>query len=87
MTMGNRDAIEALKWHEKLFKQHWTEHRPEPLVMTDTQLMDFQDQYVISATRNPGLCVLICEEIGTVMAPTYRKALSLAAAILEEENS
>ena len=68
------------------YKQHWIETRVEPLVMDDTQLMVFQEEYVLSVTKKPGLCVLICEEIGTVMAPTCRKALSLAAAIFQEAN-
>lgn len=75
------------------YKLHWTEPRVEPLVMTADEILDFLSEYAVGITivdptpTRPPLCSLVCEELGTVRAPTLRKAVCLAAAQMEELNS
>ena len=89
--MGNRDAMEALKWHEKLFKQHWTEPRPASLVMTDTEILDWLNEYCEQVVWNRATpqhneeFTIYCDGIKT-SGSTLREATTLASAKYEEIN-
>ena len=89
--MGNRDAMEALKWHEKLFKQHWTEPRPAPLVMTDTEILDWLNEwcdgyeYTYPTKTHSAVFTLNCVDM-KVSGSSLREAVQLAAAKWKEAN-
>ncbi|MGH8761773.1 MAG: hypothetical protein ACREUR_00885 [Nitrosospira sp.] len=69
----------------------WTEHRPAPLTLTDTEILDWLGEYCDQAvyTRPTaeylGGFTLYCDEIKS-SASTLREAVCLAAAKLNETN-
>ena len=69
----------------------WTEHRPAPLPLTDTEILDWLDEYCDQAiyTRPTpeytGGFTLFCDDIKT-SAATLRAAVCLAAAKWKEVN-
>lgn len=69
----------------------WTERRPVPLDLTDTEILDWLSEYCDQAlytrpTRHiRGGFTLYCDDIRTT-CPTLREAVCLAAAKWEEAN-
>lgn len=69
----------------------WTEHRPAPLNLTDTEILDWLGEYCDQAVyirptlEYLGGFTLYCDEIKTG-GPTLREAVCLAAAKLKEIN-
>lgn len=69
----------------------WTEHRPAPLILTDTEILDWlgeycdQVQYHHPTPEYRGDFIVYSEDIKT-SAPTLREAVCLAAAKWEEAN-
>lgn len=75
------------------YRHHWTEPRIEPVEMNDTEILDFLSEYMIAAQQIrgdrefPPLTVLIFDHMETVRGRTLRKAVMLAKAKFDEENS
>lgn len=69
----------------------WTEHRPAPLDLSDTEILDWLSEYCDQAvyTRPTQQCrggfTLYCDEIRS-SAATLREAVCLAAAKWKEVN-
>lgn len=69
----------------------WTERRPVPLDLTDTEILDWLSNYCDQAlyTRPTAECrggfTLYCDDIRTT-SPTLREAACLAAAKWKEAN-
>ena len=69
----------------------WTEYRPAPLTLTDTEILDWLSEYCDEAIYNRptperrGGFTLYCYDIQT-SAPTLREAVCLAAAKWKEVN-
>ncbi len=69
-----------------------TEPRPAPLNLTDTEILDFLDEYCYGMTyvhgsiETPRRFILECEMIGTTKERTIRDAVCLAAAKVKECN-
>ena len=69
----------------------WTEHRPAPLDLSDTEILDWLSEYCDQAvyTRPTQQChgrfTLYCDEIRS-SAVTLREAVCLAAAKWKEVN-
>lgn len=69
----------------------WIEHRPAPLALTDTEILDWLGEYCDQAvytrptSEYPGGFTLYCDEIKS-SGPTLREAVCLAAAKLNETN-
>ena len=76
---------------ERRWAELWTEHRPAPLTLTDTEMLDWLSEYCDQAFYSrptPEYCggfTLHCEDIKT-SAPTLRAAVCLAAAEWKEAN-
>lgn len=70
---------------EKLMAKHWTEHRPVPLNLTDTEILDFLEKYFTGITRTDGNRVVLDIDEMTTRADSLREAACLAAAKIEEE--
>lgn len=73
------------------WKELWTERRPTPLNLSDTEILDWLGEYCDQAVYNRpspqyrGGFTLYCDEISTSGA-TLREAVCLAAAKLDELN-
>jgi len=69
----------------------WTEHRPAPLDLSDTEILDWLSEYCDQAVYNRptsqscGGFILYCDEIRS-SASTLREAVCLAAAKWREAN-
>lgn len=69
----------------------WTEYRPAPLALTDTEILDWLNEYCDETVYNRptpehrGGFTLYCYDIQT-SAPTLREAVCLAAAKWKEIN-
>ena len=69
----------------------WTEHRPAPLNLTDTEILDWlseycdQAMYIRPTAEYLGGFTLYCDEIKAT-GPTLREAVRSAAAKLNEIN-
>lgn len=76
---------------EQLMLEHWTERRPEPLEMSDTEILDWLSEYCDQAVYNRptaqvrGGFTLYCDNDKTTN-PTLRGAVCLAAAKWKEAN-
>lgn len=76
---------------EKMMAEHWTEHRPVPLNLSDTEILDWMTEYCDQAVYNrptPAYCggfTLYCDDIKT-QGETLREAVCLAAAKFKEVN-
>lgn len=76
---------------EKLMRQHWTERTPAPLNLTDTEILDWLNEYCDQAVYNRptpqyrGGFTLYCDNEKT-HNPTLRGAVCLAAAKFKAEN-
>ena len=74
------------------FKRNWTEPLPTPLEMSDTEIVEWLDEYadgvfqVAAATETLRVVIIECEGISTTRRPTLREAVCLAAAKLKEVN-
>lgn len=74
------------------FMDAWTERRPAPLNMSDTEILEWMDEYCDQAVYNKptaevrGGFTIYSADIKTNQ-PTLREAVCLAAAKLKEENS
>ncbi len=72
-------------------KASWTEHRPVPLNLSDTEILDWLSEYCEQAVYNRstpqyrGGFTLYCEDIKT-SGSTLRDAVCLAAAKWKEAN-
>ena len=70
----------------------WTEHRPAPLDLSDTEILDWLSEYCDQAVYNHptsqscGGFTLSCDEIRS-SASTLREAVCLAAAKWREMNN
>jgi hypothetical protein len=77
--------------HSVAYKLHWTEPRVEPLVMTDTEILDWMSEYFdeivyVGPTEfSNGGFTLHCYGIKT-NAPVLREVVQLAAAKYQQEN-
>ena len=86
MENGDAYGMNRASWSEA-----WTEHRPAPLNLTDTQILDWLGEYCDQAIyRRPspesrGGFTLYCYDIRT-MGATLREAVCLAAAKWKESN-
>lgn len=85
--MGN--VIE--KWMAQ-FVAYWTEPRPAPKNLGDTEILDWLDEYCDQAVYNRrttevrgGFTIYLGDEKTT--APTLREAVCMAAAKWEQANS
>lgn len=78
--------------HTRAFREHWTEKRPEPLEMTDTEILDWVSEYceLVSYVRPTeqyrGGFALEAEGISATRGKTLREAVCLAAAKFKEAN-
>lgn len=85
-------AAETLHWYENRFAEHWTEHRPAPLQLTDTEILDWMGDYCESLVyerptkEDNGGYVLDVEGITRTHGASLREAVCVAAAKLQEEN-
>lgn len=77
---------------EKLMSQYWTERRPVPLDLTDTEILDWLGEYCDQAVYHRplpqvvgGFTVYAYDQKTT--APTLREAVCMAAAKWQEANS
>jgi hypothetical protein len=76
---------------EKLMRQHWTEHRPVPLQLDDTAILNWMTEYCDQAVYNRptpqvrGGFTLYCDNDKT-QGETLREAVCLAAAKFKEVN-
>lgn len=86
------DASETLNWHKSQFRKHWTEPRPAPLTLTDTEVLDWMAEYceLVSYVRPTdqytGGYTLDVDYISPTKGATLREAVCLAAAKLNEVN-
>lgn len=71
---------------EKLMEEHWTERRPAPLVLTDTEILDFLEKYFTGITRGDANRVILDIDNMTTREWSIRQAACLAAAKIEEES-
>lgn len=69
--------------YEQWVRDKLTEPRPVPLNLTDTQILDFLEQYFSGITR-PDQVVLDIDEM-TTRADSLREVACLAAAKIKEE--
>ncbi len=71
--------------------QAWTERRPAPLDLSDTEILDWLSEYCDQAlytrptSQYRGAFTLYCDDIKTT-SPTLREAVCLAAAKWKEAN-
>lgn len=71
--------------------ESWIEHRPAPLILTDTEILDWLGEYCDQAVYNrptpeyTGGFTLYCNDIKT-SAATLRATVCLAAAKWKEAN-
>ena len=77
---------------ERRVKKHLTEQRPAPLEMTDTEILDWMNEWSLQmewnrATPQYNECFTVYGEGIKGSAPTLREAVCLAAAKLKEINS
>lgn len=74
------------------FLEHWTERRPAPLDMTDTEILNWENEYVIDSVRmrptahHLGGITLYVSGISPTQGETLREAVCLAAAKFNEIN-
>lgn len=77
---------------EELIAEHWTERRPEPLDLSDTEILDWLGEYCDQAVYNrateqyAGGFTLYCDNEKT-SNPTLRGAVCLAAAKWNNKNN
>ena len=80
-------ALGACRWEDQ-FAEAWTEKRPAPLEMTDSEILDWVDEYCMPETpatpHTRRVVAISCAFISDTTAPTLREAVCLAAAKLEE---
>jgi hypothetical protein len=71
------------------FADLWTERRPEPLVMTDTEILDWLNEWCVEINWNRATpesieeFVIHCDDLKT-SGRTLREAVQLAAAKIAE---
>lgn len=86
MGNGNADGMCRGGWSNA-----WTEHRPAPLNLTDTEILDWLNEYCDQAVYNRptpeyrGGFTLYCYDVRT-NGRTLREAVCLAAARWKEAN-
>ena len=82
-------ALEACRWEDQ-YAGAWTEKRPKPLEMTDSEILDWVDEHCIPETpatpHTRRVVTISCAYISDTTAPTLREAVQLAAAKLEEQS-
>ena len=85
------DASEFLQWQEDS-RRNLTEHRPVPLEMTDTEILDWLNEwcdgyeYTYPAVMQASIFTLNCVDM-KVSGASLREAVQLAAAKALEINS
>lgn len=67
------------------FNKHWTERRPNPLTMTDTEIIDWIDEYSDKLDFR-SIWRLHCFGTQVIEGKTVREVVTLAAAHYAEEN-
>lgn len=83
------DPAEVYRW-QTWFAEHGVEKRPAPVEMTDTEILDFADEYadmiqqIPADSIYPRRFVIDIEGMDTVRAGSLREAVKLAAARMEE---
>lgn len=88
---NHEDAESPVGKIERLMRELWTEHRPEPLQLTDTEILDWLNEYCDQAVYNRptaqarGGFTLYCDDDRTT-ASTLRGAVCMAAAKWKEAN-
>ena len=85
------DPQEVLRWYE-WYREKWTEKRHAPADLTDSEILDFIDEYVDSIQHIPASQVsarrFVIEMDGMkVRAGTLREAICLAKAVFDKENT
>jgi hypothetical protein len=86
MEGGDANGMNRASW-----SRAWTDNRPAPLDLTDTEILDWLDEYCDQAVYNRptaeyrGGFTLYCYDIRT-SGPTLREAVCLAAARWKEAN-
>lgn len=85
------EALQCVEWYERTARI--VNDDPEPLNLTDTEIIQWLDEYAdgvtqVRATRTtPRVFIVECDMITTTRGRTLREAVCLAAAKLEEANS
>lgn len=85
MSLTNKTGPEMGRI-EKMMEEHWTEHRPAPLVLTDTQILDFLEKYFTGITRGDANRVILDIDDLTTREWSLREAACVAAAKIKEED-
>lgn len=82
------EVLQAIRWYERT-----AELLPEPLNLTDTEIIQWQDEYADGVTQvretrtTPRVFIIECDMITTTRGRTLREAVCLAAAKLQEAGS
>jgi hypothetical protein len=83
------DASEFLQWQENS-RKHLTERQPEPLVMTDSEIVEWLDEYASVVVQQSGYrsrFEISVDGMSVTTGETLRQTVKLAAAKMEELNS
>ncbi len=68
------------------FTEHWIERRPVPLVLTDTEIVEFMIDNVDSALWCGGVWEIDCDYRVVSGYEGLRETIGLAAAYVKEDN-